>query len=210
MHEEDRERMTRVLEDTPFNLLPVSSKDEFKLLLASAEPILSILDYKLPEGDALQFIRNLREDPKTRYQSYVVKIDPAEMPMDEDTSQGINDFLLVPYSDTEFLKMVERLSKVKRRRPFQALIRVYRGKDQVMGKTLNLSPTGVLLQAPIDLKPGENVEVSFYLPRTRTHVRANARVKRRASERISLIPCYGLEYVDLPEEFIHKLEEFVR
>jgi CheY-like chemotaxis protein len=210
MHPEDRDRMARLLADSDYSLLACSTLYEFETLLNARAPILSILDYKLPEGDSLQLIRNLREDPKTRYFSYVVKIDPAEAPLEEDTAQGINDFLLVPFSDVEFMRMVERLSNVKRRRFFQALIRVYKGEDFVMGKTINLSPTGTLLQAPITLAPGDDVDVSFYLPHTRVLVRTRAVVKRRASEHIAVIPCYGLEFVDLPSEFAHELEGFVR
>jgi len=202
--------MARVLEGTEFDFCPCASMDEFRANLLARKPLLSILDYRLPEGDAFSLIRNLREDPATRYFSYVVKVVPAEAPVFENTSQGINDFLLVPFADAEFLALVRKFTKVKRRKPFQALIRLRTGREEVTGKTVNISPTGVLVQAPIQLKAGETVEVGFYLPRTRMYVRNMAMVKRRAGERIEQIPCYGLELLDMPEEFVRRLEEFVK
>ncbi len=202
--------MARVLEGSEFTLHACSSLDEFHANLPARKPLLSILDYRFPEGDAFSTIRNLREDPATRYFSYVVKVIPAEAPVFENTSQGINDFLLVPFSDAEFLALVRKFTAVKRRKAFQALIRLRTGKEEVTGKTVNISPTGVLVQAPVQLKPGDTVEVGFYLPRTRMHVRNMAMVKRRAGERIERIPCYGLELLDMPEEFVRRLEEFVK
>lgn len=202
--------MGRILEGSEFTLRVCGSADEFRANLFALKPVLSILDYRFPEGDAFSFIRNLREDPATRYLSYVVKVVPAEAPVFENTSQGINDFLLVPFADAEFLALVRKFTAVKRRKPFQALIRLRTGREEVTGKTVNISPTGILIQAPIQLKAGDTVEVGFYLPRTRMYVRNVAMVKRRAGERIEQIPCYGLELLDMPQEFVRRLEDFVK
>ena len=209
-HADQSGQMARTLEGTEFKLHTCASLDEFRANLAQVKPLLSILDYRFPEGDAFSFIRNLREDPATRYLSYVVKVVPVEAPVFENTSQGINDFLLVPFSDAGLLAMLRKFTAVKRRKPFQALIRLRTGKEEVTGKTVNISPTGVLVQAPVQLKAGDTVEVGFYLPRTRMYVRNMAVVKRRAGERIEQIPCYGLELLDMPEEFVRRLEEFVK
>jgi CheY-like chemotaxis protein len=210
LHPEQSGQMVRTLEGTEFTLHACASLDEFRANLLSRKPLLSILDYRFPEGDAFSFIRNLREDPATRYLTYIVKVVPAEAPVFENTSQGINDFLLVPFADAEFLALIRKFAKIGRRKPFQALIRLRTGKEEVTGKTVNISPTGVLVQAPIQLKAGDTVEVGFYLPRTRMYVRNMAMVKRRAGERIEQIPCYGLELLNMPEEFVHRLEEFVK
>jgi len=210
VHPEECGRMARILDGTEFGLHACASLDEFRANLQARKPLLSILDYRFPEGDAFSFIRNLREDPVTRYLSYVVKVVPAEAPVFENTSQGINDFLLVPFADAEFLALLRKFTAVKRRKPFQALVRLRTGKEEVTGKTVNISPTGLLVQAPIQIKAGDTVEVGFYLPRTRMYVRNMAMVKRRAGERIEQIPCYGLELLDMPVEFVRRLEQFVK
>jgi CheY-like chemotaxis protein len=209
-HPEAREQMARAIEGTEFVLHACASLEEFRANLTVLQPLLAILDYRFPEGDAFAFIRNLREDPATRYLTYVVKVVPSEAPVFENTSQGINDFLLVPFADAEFLALVRKFAKIGRRKPFQALIRLRTGREEVTGKTVNISPTGVLVQAPVQLKPGDTLEVGFYLPRTRMYVRNMAMVKRRAGERIEQIPCYGLELLNMPQEFVHRLEEFVK
>lgn len=207
LNEKERDFINKILKEEKYSVYNCSSLLECEELISQTKANLCILDNKLKEGDGFSAIRILREKPKTRNISYVIKINPEEITQDEMISQGINDFLIEPITKEDLLKIAKKLINIPKRIVFQALIQIKRKEGIVIGKTLNISHTGVLAQVPKPLEVGEIVEISFFIPKSRVRLQTKALIKRRASERIYQMYSYGLEYINPPEEIISKIKE---
>lgn len=208
LQEKDKNFIYSILVKEGYQVYICNSLMECEELIAQTKANLCILDNKLKEGDGFSAIRILREKPKTRNISYVIKINPEEITQDEMIAQGINDFLLEPLTEDDILKIAKKLINIPKRIVFQALIQIKRKEGILIGKTLNISQTGVLIQVPKPLEVGETVEISFFIPKSRVRLQTKALIKRRASERIYQMYSYGLEYINPPEEIVSKIKEF--
>lgn len=208
LQEKDKNFIYSILVKEGYQVYICNSLMECEELIAQTKANLCILDNKLKEGDGFSAIRILREKPKTRNISYVIKINPEEITQDEMIAQGINDFLLEPLTEDDILKIAKKLINIPKRIVFQALIQIKRKEGILIGKTLNISQTGVLIQVPKPLEVGETVEISFFIPKSRVRLQTKALIKRKASERIYQMYSYGLEYINPPEEIVSKIKEF--
>lgn len=206
-HLKDREFIMSKLISNGYNVYLANNLIECEELISQTKATLCIIDNKLKEGDGFAAIRFLREKPKTRNISYVLKINPEEITQEEMIAQGINDFLLEPISEEELLKITKKLINVPKRILFQALIQIKRKNQILVGKTLNISKTGVLVQVGKPLEVGEEVEISFFIPKSRLRLQTKALVRRKASERIYQMYSYGLQYINPPEDIIKKIDE---
>ena len=121
-------------------------------------------------------------------------------------AQGINDFILEPLKEDDLIKITKKLINIPKRIVFQALIQIKRKNSVLIGKTLNISQTGVLVQVAKPLEVGEIVDISFFIPKSRVRLQTKAIIKRRASERIYQMYSYGLEYIDPPKDVIDKIK----
>lgn len=207
LNEKDRNFMHSILSEKGFQVYFCNSLIECEELISQTKANLCIIDNKLKEGDGFSAVRILREKPKTRNISYVIKLNPEEITQEEMIAQGINDFLLEPLTKDDLLKITERLVNIPKRIIFQALIQIRRKEGMLVGKTLNISQTGVLVQVAKPLEVGETVEISFFIPKSRVRLQTKALIKRKASERIYQMYSYGLEYINPPEEIVGKIKE---
>ena len=206
LHKKDRDFIYNVLSKEGFNVNFCSSLIECEDLLIQTKAKLCILDNKLNEGDGFSAVRIFREKPKTRNISYVIKINPEDVTQEEMIAQGINDFILEPLKEDDLIKITKKLINIPKRIVFQALIQIKRKNSVLIGKTLNISQTGVLVQVAKPLEVGEIVDISFFIPKSRVRLQTKAIIKRRASERIYQMYSYGLEYIDPPKDVIDKIK----
>lgn len=207
LNEKERDQITKILRDEGYDVNICNSLMECEELISQTKANLCILDNKLKEGDGFSAVRILREKPKTRNISYVIKINPEEITQEDLIAQGVNDFLLEPVTKNDLIKITKKLINIPKRIVFQALIQIKRKEGIIVGKTLNISQTGVLVQVSRPLEVGETVEISFFIPKSRIRLQTKALVKRRASERIYQMYSYGLEYINPPEEIVNKIKE---
>lgn len=207
LDEKERDLITEILQKEGYKVNLCSSLLECEELISQTKANLCILDSKLKEGDGFSAVRILREKPRTRNISYVIKINPEDITQEEMIAQGINDFLLEPVTKNDLIKITKKLINIPKRIVFQALIQIKREGQILVGKTLNISQTGVLVQVAKPLEVGEKVEISFFIPKSRVRLQTKALVKRRASERIYQMYSYGLEYIDPPQEVVSKIKE---
>lgn len=207
LHKEERDFINDVLTKEGYLVNYCNSLIECENLLTQTKAKLCILDNKLNEGDGFSAVRILREKPKTRNISYVIKVNPEEITQEEMISQGVNDFLLEPISEEDLIKITKKFINIPKRIVFQALIQIKRENSILVGKTLNISQTGVLVQVSKPLEVGEIVEISFFIPKSRVRLQTKALIKRRASERIYQMYSYGLEYINPPAHIVSKIKE---
>jgi CheY-like chemotaxis protein len=130
----------------------------------------------------------------------MLTVPAGEQHLEECLVSGINDFLVAPFPEDELVYKVRRLTTVPRRREATGLVSIRGGRldgKAVVGKLLNLSAGGLLVEAESFLAVGRIVDVVFFLADGGPPVGCRARVVRRAAELALFHPAYGLEFDEL-------------
>ena len=84
-------------------------------------------------------------------------------------------------------------------------------KDFLFGYAKNISQSGLFIQSINPRKAGDRFSISFYIPSTDIDIRCRCEVAwvREYSKKESLEPGYGIRFLDLPEESVRHIEEWV-
>jgi len=98
---------------------------------------------------------------------------------------GANDFLAKPFNSAQLMTRVSLLINVATRKQTALLAHVNVEGDgpavePFVARIVNLSTTGLLLEADVKLTPGRPITVKFFVPGNTTQVTATATVARRA------------------------------
>jgi CheY-like chemotaxis protein len=169
-----------------------SRLEDARMMAVAARPDIVIVDRALPRSDRL--VAALRQDPSTRGLSIVVAargdFDPAEVELLE---AGANAILRLP-AGPEWDERLPRLMDVPERR--EARFTVHFDVDAVPGAgnpeaalALNLSMSGMLLESPVPLDVGDEIQLRFQIPGSESGVATTARVVRVAGA-----GQYGVEF----------------
>lgn len=183
------------------------SFEEGLLLAGAARPDLVAVDRDLPRGDRL--VAALREDASTRRCSIVVlargDFDPIEVDLLE---AGANAVLRLP-AGAEWEHRLRVLLAVPVRR--QARLPVHldveafpEGPVPVDALALDLSQTGMLLEAIFELRPGDDLGLQFRTPDRGELVQARARVVRQAGP-----TRFGVQFAGLATADRERIRRFV-
>lgn len=110
-----------------------------------------------------------------------------------------------------FLALTSRLLGVSERRLFRAIIGVKRaGQAHVfMGASREFSLSGLSFGVAVELRPGEQVVISFCVPGTRTRISLAVEVVRSFVDPEDGSCCYGARFVALSAEERQVLRRFV-
>jgi len=110
-----------------------------------------------------------------------------------------------------FLALTSRLLGVSERRLFRAVIGIKRaGQAHVhMGASREFSLTGLSFALAVDLRPGERIVISFYVPGARDRIFLEAEVARTFADPEDGSDCFGARFVGLSAEEQRVLERFV-
>jgi len=176
---------------------------------AAARPAVVLVDRDLPW--AAEFVRALRQDAATRRCSLAVlargDFQPAELELLE---AGANAVLRLP-PDEDWDKRMARLLQVTVRRETRVPIHVQleaslgAAEDPFTASTINVSETGMLIQSPVPLGIGRDLDFALQIPGMSGLVSGRARVMRMANRYE-----YGLEFTDLDGEVLDRLREFMQ
>ena len=168
-------------------------------------PSLALLERDLPW--AAGFIRAVREDDATRATSIAIyapgDMDPVEMDL---MAAGANAVLRLPV-DRDWDKRLARLVHVAPRQavrvPVFVEVETEGAVRTTLGTSVNLSETGLLLQAQaLDL--GAELIFAFRLPGAADPVRGRARVVRMGPD-----DGFGLEFCDISGECVELIRAYV-
>jgi len=134
----------------------------------------------------------------------------AEGARDRCMAAGANDFVTKPLQSTDLLMRVGKLLEVATRKNTQLLAQVtLRGENAsaapVVGRILNLSTTGLLLEMDTPLDLGVEVSLTFVVPGSRLLARGVGRVVRRAAGRDK----WGLRFIILDEGARQALKDYI-
>jgi CheY-like chemotaxis protein len=181
--------------------------EDAQMMAVAARPDIVIVDRQLPRSDKL--VAALREDPTTRGLSIVVAargdFDPAEVELLE---AGANAILRLP-AGPEWDERLTRLMDVPVRR--DARFTVHFDVDTAAGAgdpsaalAVNLSMSGMLLESPIPLAVGDEIQLQFQVPESEGQIKAAARVVRVAGP-----GQYGVEFGRVDGAASERLRAFV-
>jgi CheY-like chemotaxis protein len=182
--------------------------EDARMMAVAARPDIVVVDRELPRSEKL--VAALREDPSTRGLSIVVAargdFDPAEVELLE---AGANAILRLP-AGPEWDERLPRLMNVPERR--EARFTVHFDVDETAGAVdhpeaalaLNLSMSGMLLESPIPLSVGDEIQLSFQIPESGSSIATGARVVRLAGP-----GQYGVEFHRVDDAASGHLRAFV-
>ena len=186
----------------------VGRLEEARMMALAARPSIVVVDRDLPWAERL--VAALREDASTRGLSIVViargDFDPGEVALLE---AGANAILRLPI-DGDGDHRLERLVNVPARKEarFSVSFRVDTFADGAGGPepalALNLSLSGMLMEASGALRVGQPLDLQFPLGDEPPPVRSHARV-------IRMVPPsrYGIEFTDVDGDTSARLRQFL-
>jgi CheY-like chemotaxis protein len=185
-----------------------ATADEALRSALEQRPDIVVLDCELPE--AVRLVTSLRRDPRTRGVSIAVlareDFSPAEVEL---IASGANAVLRLP-PDAEWAERLPRLMSVPSRRDvrlpvyFEIEARSGIGVESGLATALNVSASGLLVEAEFGFELGDVLDVRFQLPETGAAVVGSGRVVRRAGVRR-----YGIEFFGLEGDGAEQVRRFV-
>ncbi len=199
-----------ILSGAGFSTARVSTLPELDAL--AGPPDLLVVDEAFgPEG-GIAVARALREREAWRRVSLLVVLPAGAPHLEECLVAGINDFVVAPFPAEEILHKARRLTEVAARKVVQSIVRVREireGSTAVVGRTLNVSVNGILIETEGALHLGRIVELEFFLPEDPASVRSRGQVARRANEGNAYHPAYGIRFLELSARDRERIGRYV-
>jgi hypothetical protein len=163
--------------------------------------------------DGESVIRTIRASAPMRHVSILMfSDDPRDAVRERCLAAGANDFVSRPFHSADVMARVARLLDVADRKKTQLLAHVdVRGGtpaiDQFVARIVNLSATGLLLEAEAPLEIGRELSLSFFVPGTRTRARVIAVVVRHVEAQNATR--WGVRFTTLDETARQALKHYV-
>lgn len=183
--------------------------EELESLAPEKIPDLLILDSSFPPDGAVGACRRLRGKPHWRAVSMLLVV-PAGLPhLEEALVPGINDFLLAPFPSDELLEKTRHLTLIPARREVNTVARVTSDGALKVGKMLNVSSNGVLVEIESPIPIGRLVTLEFFLPQDAKPLRASGKVVRRTNDLDRVHPVFGIRFTEISEVDQVRIDGFV-
>lgn len=175
-------------------------------------PRLIAFGFDLGDSSAPDFCRSIRSDAAVRETSLLFIGDRrAENEVDLCQAAGCNDSVLRPVSSGELDIKIERLLSIPIRRKLRTLTRVEvsveRGGNFLLGHSMNVSATGMLLELDHVLPPAARVRLQFYLHGEASPVRVIATTIR--ADFSGSFPLYGCKFEEIEAGMANRIASYV-
>jgi two-component system, OmpR family, alkaline phosphatase synthesis response regulator PhoP len=169
------------------------------LVKARAEkPNLIIFGYDLFDMSAPEFCREIRGDETTRPISLLLVCDRESDHGELCLSAGCNDVIFRPLQKPELDEKVERLTSIPVRRQLRTITKIEVSLEKngrfVLGRSVNISSTGMLIEVDRMLPQEGPVRLHFYLPADPKPLQILAEVLR--AEFSGSMSKYGMRFVE--------------
>ncbi len=178
-------------------------------------PNLIIFGYDLFDMSAPEFCREIRADELTRAISLLLVCDREHQEHgDLCLSAGCNDVIFRPLQKPELDQKVERLTQIPVRRQLRTITKIEISLEKngrfVLGRSVNISSTGMLVEVDRMLPQDGPMRLHFYLPADPRPLQVMAEVLR--AEFSGSMPKYGMRFLSPSEEdrvrimrYVHRL-----
>ena len=200
------------LETAGYSVVAVERLEDLLGIPAEKVPDLAIFDAGVPPDGGVAACRKLREEKHWRTVSMMLVVPAGEPHLEEALVPGVNDFILAPFPADELLDKTKRLTLIPARRELNTLARVREGRADgsvLLGKLLNVSGNGMLVEIESAIAIGRVVEIEFFLPDDPTPLNAKGRVMRRTTEPDHFHPAFGVRFTEIPEKDQLRIDAFV-
>jgi len=176
------------------------------------KPNLIVFGYDLFDMDAPAFCREIRAAEETRAISLLLVCD-RDTPDHGDLSlsAGCNDVIFRPLHKPELDEKVERLTRIPVRRQLRTITKIEISLERdgrfVLGRSMNISSNGMLIEVQRMLPQDGPMRLHFYLPGDPKPLQITAEVLR--AEFTGAMSKYGMRFLDPTEEDRERISRFV-
>ncbi len=168
-----------------FAVLTAATGEEAVEIARKRQPNLVLLDLEMPRMDGAAACEAMRKEPSLAATPIII-MSATGTPENRDRclKAGCTEFVAKPQKADELLGIVARILAVRQREAKRITV-VFNvtGKDasrQVVGQGKDLSEKGLLLVAPAPITIGAVLQIEFFLPGTRSQIKAHGKVVRSA------------------------------
>jgi CheY-like chemotaxis protein len=175
-------------------------------------PQLIIFGYDLFDMSGPEFCRAVRGEETTRSVSLLLVSD-RDKPDHADLcfAAGCNDVIYRPLQRHELDEKVEKLTAIPVRRQLRTITRIEVSLEKngrfVLGRSLNISATGMLIEVDRVLTNEGVLRINFYLPGDPVPLHADVEILR--AEFSGTMARYGLRFLNLGPQEKERIEHFV-
>ncbi|HVR43632.1 MAG TPA: PilZ domain-containing protein [Thermoanaerobaculia bacterium] len=177
-----------------------------------SRPRLVVFAFDLGDLRAPELCRLLRNHEATRRVSLLLLGErSAAEQTDLCVAAGCNEVIYRPVHRSELEEKVEKLLSVPPRRTVRTLTRIElngAASSTLLGQSVNLSSTGMLLQLEQTLPPSARLMLQFFLADGSSPIRVHSEIVR--AEFTGGTPRYGVRFVDVPSDQRTAIDSFVR
>ncbi|HEX2832314.1 MAG TPA: PilZ domain-containing protein [Thermoanaerobaculia bacterium] len=175
-------------------------------------PNLIIFGYDLFDMTAPEFCREIRHDDQTRAISLLLVCDRENHEHgDLCLSAGCNDVIFRPLQKPELDQKVERLTSIPVRRQLRTITKIEVSMEKngrfVLGRSINISSSGMLIEVDRVLPHEGPVRLHFYLPADPKPLQIVGEVLR--AEFTGSMSKYGVRFLSSTEEDRERISRYV-
>ena len=176
------------------------------------KPNLIIFGYDLFDMAAPEFCREIRADEETRGISLLLVCDRGTPDHGDLTlSAGCNDVIFRPLQKPELDEKVERLTRIPVRRQLRTITKIEVSLERdgrfVLGRSVNISSSGILIEVQRVLPHEGPVRLHFYLPGDPKPLQIVAEVLR--AEFTGSMGKYGMRFLNPTDDERERISRFV-
>jgi CheY-like chemotaxis protein len=175
-------------------------------------PHLIVFGYDLFDMAGPEFCREIRESETTRLVSLLLVAERSNPEHAElCLSAGCNDVIYRPIQRRELDQKVQKLTTIPVRRKLRTITKIEVSLERngrfVLGRSMNISANGMLLEVDRVLSGDSDVRLHFYLPGDPKPLEIEAHVLR--AEFSGTMAKYGLQFMNPTEEERRRIERYV-
>lgn len=176
------------------------------------KPHLIIFGYDLFDMSAPEFCREIRDDEGIRGTSLLLVVDRDHQDhADLCLSAGCNDVIYRPLQRRELDAKVQKLTAIPVRRQLRTITKIEISLERdgrfVLGRSLNISANGMLLEVDRVLPGDGAIRLHFYLPGEPRPLQVEAHVLR--AEFTGTMAKYGMQFANLSAEDRDRIDRYV-
>ncbi len=176
------------------------------------KPNLVIFGYDLFDMTAPEFCREIRHDETTRAISLLLVCDRETQEYgDLCLSAGCNDVIFRPLQKPELDQKVERLTRIPVRRQLRTITKIEISLEKngrfILARSINISSSGMLIEADRVLPHEGPVRLHFYLPADPKPLQIVGEVLR--AEFAGSMSKYGVRFLTSTDEDRERISRFV-
>jgi len=176
-------------------------------------PQLVVFGFDLFDMTAPEFCREIHSDPEIKSMSLLLVCERENAAhADLCLSAGCNDVIFRPLQREELDEKVSRLTSIPSRRQLRTITRIEVSLENngrfILGRSLNISSNGMLLEVDRVLPGDGRLRIHFYLPGDPKPMQIIGEVLR--AEFTGTMAKYGVRFIATDDDQRHRIERFVQ